>query len=130
MKKIISGITIIIMATICFSVTAFAATTYTSSLAFQGEHTGAKRDYTGSDMYWSGTTYTEGQLSHMPTTFSVSLYRKKFIGSTLIGTVSLPRVGTHNVPWTNVGSGKYYFYYVKARDGSNVVSDAITTRMK
>lgn len=120
---------VLILAISCFSLTAYAATSYTSSLLFQGEHTGPTRSYTGKNMYWSGYTYTQYQLDFMPTTFTVSLYRKKFIGASFIGSVECQRTGNQNAEWTNIGDGKYYFYYTKARDGANVVSDAITMRM-
>ncbi|MCI6496040.1 MAG: hypothetical protein MSA01_03155 [Anaeromassilibacillus sp.] len=128
-KRVLAFLLVLVLSFSCFSFTAFAATSYTSSLAFQGEHTGATRSYTGTDMHWRGSTYTQYQGPAMPTEFSVSLYRKNFIGTSLIGTVVRPREGYHNVTWSNVGSGNYYFYYKKARDGANVLSDAITTSM-
>lgn len=73
--------------------------------------------------------YTQYQKLAKPTKFSVSLYRKNFIGSSLIGTVVRPREGYHDITWSNAGSGNYYFYYRKARDGANVLSDAITASM-
>ena len=121
---------IMLIASSCFSIVAYAATEYTANLAFQGDHTGPTREYTGQDMNWSGYTYTRGQLPHMPDIFRIYLYRKNFIGSTCIGHVDRPREGYHDVSWTNVGSGKYYFVYVKARDGADVVSDEITMRMR
>ncbi len=128
-KRIIAVISTLVFATILFSITALSSTTYTASLAFQGEHTGPKRDYTGSDMSWSGYTYTEYQNDFMQTTFKVSLYRKNLIGSSRIGTVTCSRTGNHTIVWTNVGDGKYYFYYTKDRDGANVCSDEITMSM-
>lgn len=128
-SRILTMVAVLALAISCFSITAMAATTYTDSLIFHGEHKGVTREYTGRDMHWSGSTYTQYQGANMPTTFYVSLYRQNLIGSSLIGGVSCPRVGYHDLVWTNVGSGKYYFYYVKARDNANVVSNAITMRM-
>lgn len=130
MKKRISIITVlIVIASLCFTLTAFGASSYTASLIFQGEHTGPVRSHSGSDLNWKGYTYTQYQEPVMPTTFTIYLYRKNFIGSTEIGSVTRDREGYHNVSWTNIGSEKYYFFYVKARDGANVVSDSITMSM-
>ena len=128
-KNLRTFLSVLILSISCFSLTAFAATTYTDILIFQGEHTGSTRSYTGTDMTWSGYTYTEYQNDFMATTFNVSLYRKNFIGASKIGSSTLSRVGHHNVSWTNVGSGDYYFYYTKDRDNANVRSDAITMKM-
>ncbi len=128
-KRFFVMLVVLVLASFCFSITAYAASSYTSTLAFQGEHTGPTREYTGTDMRWRGTTYTRGQAAIMSNYFDVSLYRKNIIGSSYIGTVTCNRTGSHNLSWSNVGSGKYYFYYVKARDGADVVSDAITMSM-
>ena len=128
-KRIITILSVLLVASFCFSVTAYAATTYTSDLEFQGEHEGTVRSYTGSDISWKGTTSVRKQASHMGDTFKVTLYRKNFIGTSLIGTVEMKRSGSNSKKWTNVGSGKYYFFYTKARDGAVVYSDKITMKM-
>lgn len=98
MKKRISFIVmLIVMASFCFTLTAFASSSYTASLIFQGEHTGPVRSFSGSDLNWKGYTYTQFQEPVMPTTFTIYLYRKNFIGSTEIGSVTCDREDYHNV---------------------------------
>lgn len=129
-KRFFAIITVLVIAVSCFTVTAFAKTSYYSSLSFQGEHFGNVRDYTGNTMHWRGSTHTEYQKPDMPRVFFVSLYRKNTFGATLIGEkVQCERTGYHDLSWENVGSGKYYFFYSKARDGANVVSSGITMEM-
>ena len=131
MKKLISYLLILVIAAQMFSIVAFAATSsYTSSLSFQGQHTGSTREYTGTDMHWYGRTTEPYGEPEYPDVFYVYLYRKNWLGSTLIEDgKELPRNGSHSLWWYNVGSGKYYFFYSKARDGANVNSDRITMEM-
>lgn len=129
-KRFFAMITALVIAVSCFTVTVFAQTSYCYALSFQGQHFGETRDYTGNTMHWRGSTHTEYQEPDMPRVFFVSLYRKNTFGSTLIGeAVQCNRVGYHNLTWENVGSGRYYFFYSKARDGANVVSSGITMEM-
>lgn len=137
MKKAIAVILILLTVSVVFGAVtnaAVMATTYSTSLAFVGYHTGPTRYYTGSsssaNMNWKGTTYTENQLPNMSTTFTFRLYRKRFLHTDLIGTVTCSRDGYHNITWTNVGEGDYYFYYSKdSTDGVNVKSDAVILSM-
>lgn len=131
MKKIISYLLILVIAAQMFSIVAFAATSsYTAPLSFQGQHTGSAREYTGTDMHWYGSTTEQYGKPEYPDVFYVYLYRKNSLGSTLIGDGRmLPRTGPHSLWWDNVGSGTYYFFYSKARDGANVNSDRITMEM-
>ena len=131
MKKIISFLLVLVIAAQMFSIVAFAATNkYETSLSFQGEHTGPARDYTGTDMHWYGRTTEQYGEPTFPDTFYVCLYRKNWLGSTKIGdTIECDRVGYHDLEWSDVGSGTYYFFYYKARDGANVNSSKITMEM-
>jgi len=63
--------------------------------------------------------------SHINTTFTVDLYRKNWIGSSKVGTVTINRSGTYTAEWTNVGSGDYYFRFNKAHDGTRQYIDSI-----
>lgn len=128
-RKFFVLLTVMLMASFCFSITAYAASSYTANLAFQGRHVGPTREYTGQDMNWSGYTYTRGQEDSMPNTFHIYLYRKNLIGATCIGNVVCDRKGNHDIDWTNVGSGKYYFLYEKAYEGADVISDSVTMSM-
>ncbi len=132
MKKTISYLLILVIAAQMLATVAFAATTtkYTAALTFQGEHTGPAREYTGTNMHWSGTTYEEDRHPASPNTFTVYLYKKGFLSSKLVGqAIECPRNWTHNLWWNDIGSGKYFFSYVKARDGATVNSDCITMEM-
>ena len=137
MKKTIAVILILLTVSSVFGVVtnaAVMATTYSTSLAFVGYHTGTTRHYTGSssgaNMRWKGTTYTENQMPNMSTTFTIKLYRKRFLHTDLIGSVTCNRDGYHNIVWTNVGEGDYYFtYYKDPTDGVNVKSDAVILSM-
>ena len=107
---------------------------YSTSLSFQYYYNGPTRSYTGSstseDMHWKGTTHVLNQTSSMSTTFTISLYReRKLFPDELIGSVTCSRDGYHDIVWTNVGAGKYYFYYTKASDGATVYSNDVILSM-
>lgn len=132
MKKFISYLLILAIAAQMLSVVALAVsgTKYTAELSFRGEHTGSVREYTGTDMHWYGTTYEEDWSPGNPHVFYVSLYKKGLFSSTRIGeAIECYRDDYHYLTWSDVGSGKYYFYYTKARDDANVNSDCITMEM-
>ena len=132
MKKIISYLLILVIAAQMLATVAFAATStkYTAALTFQGEHTGPVREYTGTTMHWYGTTYEEDRHPESPTTFTVYLYKKGFWSSPLVGEARQCIRSAYNSEWWyNIGSGKYFFSYVKARDGATVNSDCITMEM-
>ena len=107
---------------------------YSTSVSFTNYYGGATRSYTGSssseDMNWKGTTHTIDQTSSMSSTFTISLYReRKFLPDQLIGQVVCDREGYHNITWTSVGAGNYYFYYSKDNDGATVYSNDVILSM-
>ena len=107
---------------------------YSTSLSFQYYYNGPARSYTGSstseDIHWKGTTQTLNQTDSMSTTFTISLYReRKWLPDELIGHVTCSREGYHNIVWTNVGAGRYYFCYSKDNDGATVYSNAVILSM-
>lgn len=110
------------------------ASVYSTSLSFQYYYCGPARSYTGSstseDIHWKGTTQTLNQTDSMSTTFTISLYReRKWLPDELIGHVTCSREGYHNIVWTNVGAGRYYFCYSKDNDGATVYSNAVILSM-
>ncbi len=57
--------------------------------------------------------------------FYITLYRQNAIGTTNCGKKAALRNGSSHLDWTNVGAGKYYFYFSKAFDGQVVNCDAM-----
>lgn len=101
------------------------ASSYTSTLYFTADHTGATRSYTGSNinisMICTTNTPTTKDINGnyiFPQEFTTKLYRSGFLGtSTYIGSVSSPKNGQTSKGWTNVGSGDYFFTFSKNHDG-------------
>lgn len=113
---------------LCITCVTVYASSYTTTLAFQGEHKGSTREFDGQNIMYAAATYSSAPDSVVKV-YTVSLYRKKFIGSTLIGkSKELQRDAYNEVKWSNVGAGKYYLYFTKARDGINVYSNKVTIK--
>lgn len=141
LKKFINkAIAPIILFVICFcslSLTVYAASdTYNSTLEFWGEHTGATRSYTHSNISYSatarsyvGNTQVSSSNTNYSKTYKVSLYRKTgLFSSEKVGSADLSRYTSGSAKWTNVGSGDYYFYFTKARDGVTVKSTNVVMK--
>lgn len=135
-KSIVTLSALLIVVLMLAAVVNAAATmsVYSTSLSFQYYYNGPTRSYTGSssseDMHWKGTTHALNQTNTMSTTFTISLYReRKLLPDELIGSVTCNREGYHDIVWTNVGAGNYYFCYSKAADGATVYSDAVILSM-
>ncbi|MBS3902582.1 MAG: hypothetical protein KGZ54_11285 [Dethiobacter sp.] len=102
------------------------ASSYHSTLSFLGEHRGPTRSYSGNNVGISMTAYTTTpQQPHHATTFTVELHRQNLIGSTYIGNSVFPRNGYKSNTWSSVGSGNYFYWFIKARDGVVVKSDNV-----
>ena len=135
--KSIVTLSVLLLIIVLFATVANAAimmSVYSTSLSFQYYYNGPTRTYTGSstseDMHWKGTTHVLNQTNSMSTTFTISLYReRKLLPDELIGSVTCSRDGYHDIVWTNVGAGKYYFYYTKASDGATVYSNDVILSM-
>lgn len=127
-KKLLSSICFAVLLTVVLSCTAFAAS-YSSSLSFQGEHTGVARKFTGSRIMYTATTYSSWK-HETNKTYNITLYKKNGIWpSTKIGDkVTLTRDGKNTVKWTGKGSGEYYIEYRKARDGVVVKSNNVVIK--
>lgn len=109
-----------------FSCTSAYASSYSTTLKFQGEHKGTVRSFDGQNIRYKATTWSD-QPNYINKIYHASLYRKNFIGETFIGkSEELQRDGSSQVDWSNVGKGKYYLYFTKARDGINVHSNNVT----
>lgn len=120
-----SSLALVIMLSCCIAV---YASSYTTMVSFQGEHEGAVREFDGQNIRYTATTYSS-MPEYINKVYFVSLYRKKLIGASLIGkSDELPRDGSAKVEWSNVGEGKYYLYFTKARDGINVRSDNVVIK--
>lgn len=98
---------------------------YGSELQFVTELAGTPRWYDGNSIGIEMTcsAITEGQLD---THFSVELWRgENTSNGTYIGSAALWRNGFSRAEWTNVGSGQYFFRFVKANDGIWVTSNDV-----
>lgn len=131
-KIIFSLIALVLILSIPFI--AFAAS-YTSTLHFDTNLTGATRSYSAGNIsvtvYNPSCTYGEygtpvTQGSQFPSTYTVKLYRKNLIGYTYIGeNTSMNRYYTSSTTWTNMISGNYYFSFTKAIDGVWITSSNV-----
>lgn len=125
MKKLKSAAFFGMLFAMIFTCIVAYASSYSSTLAFQGEYQGATRSFDGQNIRYTADTYSSNP-NYINKVYYVSLYRKNFIGSTLIGkSTDLDRDGYSKVDWSNVGKGKYYLYFTKARDGYNVYSNNV-----
>lgn len=125
-KSIISSIFLLIfMMSLCSVV---YASSYTSTLAFKAPYSGATRSFDGQNIQYTASTYSDVP-EYIANTYTVALYRKNFIGSSLIGkSKELKRDGTADVKWSNVGPGKYYLFFSKASDNIYVRSNKVIIR--
>lgn len=138
MKNKIISLSFIVLLVVfsSFSLTVYAASdTYYSTLAFQGEHTGQTRTYTHKNISYSASAYstlggkTVTVNSKYAKTYTVSLYRKTgWFTSEKVGSSNLSRYQYGSASWTNVGTGDYYFYFTKARDGVDVNSSNVVMK--
>lgn len=98
---------------------------YESSGWFENTYKSPERSYDGNNIAITITAHNSVP-THINTTFTVTLYRKNFIGSTKIGSATFDRdcVG-QTAAWTNVGSGTYYFVYIKEGDGTREFLDYV-----
>lgn len=122
-KKVLSALLFTFIFTLMFSCTIFASS-YTTSVSFKVSCTGETRKFDGNNIYYGATT--DVSFTHATNDeYTVALYRKKLIGSDLVGSAKLKREGYDSCEWTNVGSGKYYLYFSKANDNVLITSDDV-----
>ena len=98
---------------------------YESSGWFETRYKAPERSYDGNNI---GITISAHNSipTHINTTFTVTLFRKNFIGGSEIGSVTFSRScsgETHT--FTNVGPGKYYVVFSKANDGTREYLDYV-----
>lgn len=134
-SKILSISLLVILITFSIaSLTVYAATdTYNSTIIFKGEHIGKTYEFTHDNISYSATaysTYNGKEISadndyDLDDTYTVSLYKQGFIYSEKVGSKELSRYTSGSAEWTDVGAGKYFFYFSKTRDGADVHSDDI-----
>lgn len=91
-KKLVTiGSAMILVVIVAMSV---FASSYTSSLYFQGEYGSEARYYDGQNIYFKATTYVDYTITGGQDWFRVELYRKNWIGTDYIGGEYYKRVGT------------------------------------
>jgi len=103
------------------------ASSYTSTLQFASNVTGATRSYVGANVHISATAHTQNGITRY---FNVTLYRKNTITSSKIGTVKFTAAGSgtaNSAVWTNVNSGNYYFDFLALNNsgGPNIISNNV-----
>lgn len=98
---------------------------YESSGWFENTYKAPERSYDGNNIAITITAHNSVP-THINTTFTVTLYRKNWIGSSKIGSATFDRdcVG-QTATWTNVGSGTYYFVFSKQGDGTREYLDYV-----
>lgn len=65
--------------------------------------------------------------STVPGTFVVSLYRVGSTSAQFVGSADFKRQGFTKATWNGVGSGRYYFLFIKPNDGYLVISNHVAT---
>ena len=86
---------------------------------------GATRYYNGQHVGIEMTCKTKGATSGKSKYFSVELHRKNGLVDTYIGSAAFKRKGFTKATWTNVGSGNYYFKFVRTSDGQSIHSNDV-----
>jgi len=134
-KKVFSVVLMSAIFISCFSPFIYAAnkkSKYESTLSFDSTCTGATRHYDGQNIQISLLTYptsitvSEFENSIFSKQYGITLYRKGWLWySDKIGTVKPDVLKYTTSKWSNVGSGDYYFYFFKERNGVNIASDEV-----
>lgn len=86
--------------------------------------TGSTRYYDGSNVGIEMTCSTGG-TNACDSYFSVELHRVSGLSDTYIGSAAFKRSGFTKATWTNVGSGYYYFKFVKCSDTQSISSNNV-----
>lgn len=115
-------VSVVLVVTLLFSMTAFASWYGWSSATFSTSLTGQWRKYDGNNvgLNWGSNTHNS-MPNHVNNSagFNISLQRRGFLGTwSTVGTYKASRKGAGSATWTNVGSGTYRFYFSKANDGT------------
>lgn len=85
----------------------------------------------GSTRYYDGSnvgiemTCTTGGTNACDSYFSVELHRVSGFSDTYIGSAAFKHNGFTKATWTNVGSGNYYFKFVKCSDTQSISSNSV-----
>lgn len=105
------------------------ASAYYSTLYFGGhgitKTIGATRYYDGQNVSISMTASSSGSGSACDPYFSVELHRAHGIFNDYVGSAAFKRDGFTGASWSNVGSGNYYFVFVKCDDGKYISSSDV-----
>lgn len=94
-----------------------------SSLQFQYSYSGPVRHYDGNNIGIEMTCRTLGSSSGCDSGFSVGLHRKRGLHDDYVGSAGFRRKGFSKATWENVGSGDYYFRFVKCSDSQTIIAD-------
>ena len=98
---------------------------YVSSGWFETTYAAPQRSYDGDNIAITISAHNS-MPNHINKTFTVVLYRKNFIGSTMIGSVEFARDCTNKTEYfPHVGAGKYYFVFKKAGDSTKEYLDYV-----
>ena len=99
------------------------ASSYYTSFNFKFHLIGANRSYDGNSVAISATASSSQTY---PSTYRVTLHRYyNPLYYPTIGYSDFPVNGYKSVAWTNVGSGTYYFDFIKADNGLYVSSNNV-----
>lgn len=133
-KKVFSVVLMSSIVASSFAPYAFASS-YSSTLSFDSTCTGSTRYYSGKSIvislhnYTSNMSYLDFKKSKYSKTYTISLYKKGwFWSSKKVGskTVNINEKNTAKYP--NIGSGDYFFFFSKSRDGINIKSNDVVMR--
>lgn len=108
---------------------------YTSTLSFDTTCTGATRYYSGDNIQISLSTHPTNisnkdfNKSKYSKNYYITLYRKGWFWHTdKIGQGKATILKNSTIKWSNVGSGDYYFYFSKERNGINIASNYVVMK--
>lgn len=99
----------------------YGSSLYLSATSYSGQ----KRYYDGNNVGIEMTCSAAGG-SACDSYFSVELHRKNsLLEDTYIGSAPFKRNGFSKATWSNVGSGNYFFKFVKCSDSQSISSNDV-----
>jgi hypothetical protein len=127
MKKFKKYVAILVVLIIFSIPIVVFASSYTSTLDLYSTWQGATRVYSGNNITIDCDSSTFPVWPIESYFYTVKLYRNNpwWIGDDYIGSSSFPVNGYQSATWTNVGSGNYYFVFIKAVDFNWTYADPV-----
>lgn len=136
-KKVFSVLLMLAIFCVSFVPCVYAASKsrYASTLSFDTTCTGATRYYNGNhiqiSLYTRPTNMSNDKFSKSKYSknYYITLYRKGWFWHTdKVGIGRATILKNSTIKWSNVGSGNYYFFFSKERNGINIASNNVVMK--